>query len=70
MNGFSKYPTENIGEKFDLTTDLRLDSFDVINVIVAFEEEFNIEIPDRHIIDLTIIGKFTADGGKEKWIID
>jgi acyl carrier protein len=36
--------------------DLGLSSLDVINVVVAFEDEFGIEIPDQIIKDLTTVG--------------
>ena len=39
-----------------LTADLGLNSFDVVNVVVAFEEEFNIEIPERDIRKLLTVG--------------
>ncbi len=32
-----------------LTADLGLTSFDVISIVMAFEDEFEIEIPDRDI---------------------
>ncbi len=43
-------------EKSSLTVDLGLSSLDVVNVVVAFEEEFDIEIPDEKIRELTTIG--------------
>ena len=35
---------------------MELNSLDIVNVIMAIEDEFNIEIPDRDIKDLTTIG--------------
>ena len=39
-----------------LVADLDLTSLDVVNAIVAFEDEFNIEIPDDEIKDLETAG--------------
>ena len=39
-----------------LVADLDLSSFDVVNAIVMFEDEFNIEIPDDKIADLETVG--------------
>jgi acyl carrier protein len=35
---------------------LGLSSLDVINVVVAFEDEFDIEIPDQKIKELVTVG--------------
>ena len=37
----------------DLVKDLDLNSLDVVNIVVTFEDEFDIEIPDRVIGSLT-----------------
>ncbi len=38
-----------------LTADLGLTSFDVISIIMAFEDEFDIEIPDRDVHKIVIV---------------
>lgn len=38
-----------------LIADLGLNSFDMINLIVAFEDEFDIEVPDKDIHKLTTV---------------
>ncbi len=38
-----------------LTADLGLTSFDVISIIMAFEDEFDIEIPDRDVHKMVIV---------------
>lgn len=40
----------------NLVKDLNLSSLDVVNIVVAFEDEFKIEIPDREIKNLTTVG--------------
>ena len=39
-----------------LVDDLGLSSLDVINLIVMFEQEFGIEIPDRQIVKFITVG--------------
>lgn len=41
--------TDVITPDASLTADLGLTSFDVISIIMAFEDEFDIEIPDRDV---------------------
>ena len=38
-----------------LTADLGLTSFDVISIIMAFEDEFDIEIPDRDVHKMVVV---------------
>ena len=40
-------PREQITLATNLLSDLGLSSLDIVDVIVAFEEEFGIEVPDR-----------------------
>lgn len=47
---------ENITEETNLINDLELSSLDLVNIIVAFEDEFNIEIPDRKISEIITVG--------------
>lgn len=37
--------------------DLNADSLDTVELVMAFEEEFDIEIPDEDAEDLTTVGK-------------
>ena len=39
-----------------LVDDLALSSLEVINIVAAFEDEFNIEVPDRVIPTLRTVG--------------
>ena len=43
-----------------LVDDLGLSSLEVINLVSAFEEEFNIEVPDRVIPTLRTVGDIVA----------
>lgn len=53
---FTEVDREKITKESALVKDLELNSLDVINVVVAFEEEFDIEIPDTKIKDLVTVG--------------
>ncbi len=48
-------PKEQITMETNLLTDLGLSSLDVVNIIVAFEDEFSIEIPDRKLSEIVTI---------------
>lgn len=41
------YDEEEIFPESDLINDLELDSFGLVDLVVAFEKEFSISIPDR-----------------------
>lgn len=56
LSGFTMLDKEKITKDSSLVNDLGLNSLDVINVVVAFEEEFNIEIPDSNIKKLITVG--------------
>ena len=49
-----------IDENQNLRDDLGLSSLDVINLVVMFEEEFGIDIPDRHIMTFVTVGDVAA----------
>lgn len=48
-------PADEIELSTDLVKDLGLNSLDVVNLIVTFEDEFGIEIPDRAIQDFVTV---------------
>lgn len=50
---YTEVPASEITLETDLVKDLDLNSLDVVNIVVAFEDEFEIEIPDRVISTLT-----------------
>jgi acyl carrier protein len=45
-----------ITENSSFLADLGLDSLDIIELIMAFEEEFNIEIPDKDAEKMKTVG--------------
>jgi len=47
---------ESITPESDLIADLGLSSLDVVNLIVMFEQEFDVEIPDRQIMKFSTVG--------------
>lgn len=49
-------PREQITLETNLLSDLGLSSLDVVNIIVAFEDEFVIEIPDQKISAIITVG--------------
>lgn len=55
LTDYTEVPVTEITLATDLLNDLDLNSLDVVNIVVAFEDEFGIEIPDRAIRDLTTV---------------
>lgn len=52
----TQVPSNEIELCMDLAKDLDLNSLDVVDLIVNFEDEFGIEIPDRAILDFVTVG--------------
>lgn len=50
--GISK---KKINEKTNLIADLDVESLDLVSLVVAFEEKYNIEIPDQDIKNLQTV---------------
>ena len=64
-------PKEEITMDTNLLNDLGLSSLDVVNIIVAFEDEFEIEIPDRKLSEIVTIAdvvKLLQDEGITEWM--
>ncbi len=51
---------DEIQETSDLVKDLEIDSLDVMELVMALEEEFGIKIPDDQIAELTSVDKIVA----------
>lgn len=63
-------PKEEITMDTNLLNDLGLSSLDVVNIIVAFEDEFEIEIPDRKLSEIVTIAdvvKLLQEEGITEW---
>lgn len=56
LGDYTDFPIEKMNESTELVNDLGLNSLDVMNVVVAFEDEFEIEIPDRVISGFRTVG--------------
>lgn len=52
---YVEIPREEITEEAKLVGDLGLSSLDVMDVVVAFEDEFNVKIPDRKLLQIVTI---------------
>ena len=46
----------NLSEKTNLLKDLEVESLDLVDLIMAFEEKYGFEIPDKDIKELITIG--------------
>lgn len=53
LQDYTDVPMSDITLDSTLVEKLGLNSLDVVNIVVAFEDEFEIEIPDRVISTLT-----------------
>ena len=56
LSEFTEFKSEDMNKDTKLIADLGLNSLDVVNVVVEFEDEFDIEIPDKNIRELQTIG--------------
>lgn len=56
LSEFTEFKSEDMTKDTKLIADLGLNSLDVVNVVVEFEDEFDIEIPDENIRELQTIG--------------
>lgn len=52
--------TITINENTVLIADLGLNSFDLVSLVCAVEDEFDVEIPDRAIKDFKTVGDVIA----------
>lgn len=56
LSDFTEVKTTDMTMGTLLLNDLDMDSLDTLNAVVRFEDEFNIEVPDRIIYDFRTIG--------------
>lgn len=55
LEEYVEIPVERITFETNLLNDLGFSSLDLVGVIVAFEEEFDIEIPERKISKIVTV---------------
>lgn len=53
---YSDAKDEELSLETNMRTDLDLNSLELVNMAVAIEDEFEVEIPDREALDLETIG--------------
>ncbi|GKV18800.1 hypothetical protein SLEP1_g29136 [Rubroshorea leprosula] len=66
---YDKIDSSKVTETADFQKDLSLDSLDRVELVMAIEEEFSIEIPDEEADKLTCcadVAKFIASGARSK----
>lgn len=51
---------EEVVESASFTEDLNADSLDVVELVMAFEDEFGIEIPDDDVNSIRTVGDATS----------
>lgn len=56
LSEYTEMERGDISRDTSLVGDLGLSSLDIINLAVLFEEEFDIEIPDRKISEFATVG--------------
>jgi len=56
ISDLSGHPEEAINEEIELKDGLGLDSLDVVEMMMKFEEEFNCNIPDEDYADVKTVG--------------
>ena len=56
ISEYTDIPAEEITEKTNIRTDLGLNSLELVNLAVAIEDEFEVEIPDREALGIETVG--------------
>jgi acyl carrier protein len=54
------YEIEDIRDSSDVMGDLGADSLDIVDVVMAIEEAFDIEVPDEDVPSLKTVGDIAA----------
>ncbi|MBQ5968751.1 MAG: acyl carrier protein [Clostridia bacterium] len=60
ISEYSDIPAEEITEATNIRTDLGLNSLELVNMAVAIEDEFAVEIPDREALGIETVGDTLA----------
>lgn len=53
---FVDIPPESITEETNIRSDLGLNSLELVNLAVAIEDKFDVEIPDREVTRIETVG--------------
>lgn len=56
LGEYVEMPRKEIGVESAFIEDLGLSSLDVVDIIVAFEEAFDVEISDRKLMEIVTVG--------------
>lgn len=61
LSGYTTVPKRKMTLESRLVGDLGMTSFDLVNAVVAFEDEFDIEISDDNIKNIQTIGDIITE---------
>lgn len=53
---YADIKADNITEETNMRTELGLNSLELVNLAVAIEDEFDVEIPDREALGIETVG--------------
>lgn len=56
LSDFIELSPELITTESRLVEDLNLNSLDIVNIVIAFEEEFDIDVPDEDMLSMHTVG--------------
>ena len=56
ISEYTDIPAAEITEETNIRTDLNLNSLELVNLAVAIEDEFDVEIPDREALGIETVG--------------
>lgn len=60
ISEYTDLPQSEITESTNIRTDLNLNSLELVNLAVAIEDEFEVEIPDREALGIETVGDVIA----------
>ena len=60
ISEYADIPAEEVTEQTNIRTDLGLNSLELVNLAVAIEDEFEVEIPDREALGIETVADTMA----------
>lgn len=60
LSEFTKVKAEDMTLEMEIMWDLGMNSFDILEAVLRFEDEFEIEVPDRLISSFRTVGDVAA----------